>query len=245
MKLISFPGDAQFPTHSPFCLKAMCLLEMAKVDWQPEMVQDFEALPLGKVPVARVGDALIPDSHNIQAYLESNGADFMPGLSRVKKAASHALIRTVEESLRLGLVHDRWLNDECWAVMKEIFFAAVPEPMREQAAEEARGHVRTGLMSEGIARFSPEDRQARFDNDLEVIDATLNGQQFLFGDTPTAADAAVAPVLDMILTLPVATDLRKATEARTALAPYVARVREAIYPDASKVMQDFMSVAAE
>lgn len=244
MHLIVFPGDAQFPTHSPFCLKAMCLLEMAKVDWQPELIQDFESLPLGKVPVARVGDALIPDSHKIQAYLESDGADFMPGLSRIEKAATHALIRTVEESLRLGLVHDRWLNDECWAVMKEIFFAAVPAPMRDQAAEEARDHVRAGLMSEGIARFSPEDRQARFDKDLEVIDAKLDGLSFLFGDTPTAADAAVAPVLDMILTLPVATDLRKAVEARPALAAYVARVREAIYPDPARVMAAF-SAAAE
>lgn len=244
MKLITFPGDARFASNSPFCLKAMCLLEMAKVDWQPEMVQDFGALPLGKVPVARVGDTMIPDSHNIQAYLESKGADFMPGLSRIEKAATHALTRTVEESLRLGLVHDRWLNEDCWVVMKEAFFGAVPEPMRAQAADEARGHVRAGLMSEGIARFSPNDRQARFDNDLEVIDAKLDGKQFLFGDTPTAADAAVAPVLDMILNLPVATDLRKAVEARPAFAPYVARVREAIYPDAGKVMQGF-SVAAE
>ncbi len=244
MKLITFPGDARIASNSPFCLKAMCLLEMAKVDWQPEMVQDFASLPLGKVPVAQVGDTVIPDSHNIQAYLESNGADFMPGLSRSEKAATHALIRTVEESLRLGLVHDRWLNDECWAVMKDAFFGAVPEPMRDQAADEARGHVRAGLMSEGIARFSPADRLARFDKDLEVVDATLDGKQFLFGDAPTAADAAVAPVLDMILMLPIATDLRKATEARPALAPYVARVREAIYPDAGKVMQGF-SVAAE
>ncbi len=53
--------------------------------------------------------------------------------------------------------------------------------MRDQAADEARGHVRAGLMSEGIARFSPADRQARFDKDLEVVDATLDGKQFLFG----------------------------------------------------------------
>ena len=66
MHLIVFPGDAQFPTHSPFCLKAMCLLAMAKVDWQQELIQAFEAPPLGKVPVARVGAPLIQERHHNQ-----------------------------------------------------------------------------------------------------------------------------------------------------------------------------------
>ena len=75
-------------------------------------------------------------------------------------------------------------------------------------------------------------------------DVKLDGLSMLFVDTPTAADADVAPVLDMIVTLPVATDLRKAAEARAALAAYVAGVREAIYPDPARVMSAF-SAAAE
>jgi hypothetical protein len=57
MKLIVFHGDAQFPTFSPFCLKAMCLLEMAGQAWEPEYALDLSTMPLGKVPVFRLSRA--------------------------------------------------------------------------------------------------------------------------------------------------------------------------------------------
>ncbi len=43
MKLITFPGDARIASNSPFCLKAMCLLEMAKVDWLDDDSKDQSA----------------------------------------------------------------------------------------------------------------------------------------------------------------------------------------------------------
>lgn len=231
MKLIVFHGDAQFPTYSPFCLKAMCLLEMAGQAWEPEYALDLSTMPLGKVPVLRVGERLIPDSHFIQAYLEEEaGANFHSGLSEAQKAESHALIRMVEESLRLGLVHDRWLDPAVWPVMRDGFFAGVPVEAREAVAAEVQAQVKAGLMSEGMARFTPQDRLRRMVQDLDAVQVTLGDKAFLFGDRPTAADAAIAPVLDMILALPAPTDLRKAAEGRAVFAPYAARVRASIYP---------------
>ena len=230
LTLLIFPGDARNPTHSPFCLKAMCLLEMAGQDWQPEFVQDFSTLPLGRVPVLRVGDRLIPDSAHIQEYLESRGATFNAGLTKDQLAQSHALIRMTEESLRLGLVHDRWLDPEAWPIMRANFFATVPEVAREQVAGEVQAQVRAGLESNGIARFDPADRVRRLTRDIDALARALGQGPFLFGDAPTAADAAIAPVVDMILQLPVETGLRAAMQAHRGFAPYIARVREAIYP---------------
>lgn len=244
MKLIIFHGDAVLPTHSPFCLKAICLLEMAGQAWEPEYIQDLSTMPMGRVPVLRIGDRLIPDSHHIQEFLEEQGADFNPGLSADELAMSHALIRMVEESLRLGLVHDRWLDEAAWPIMRESFFAAVPAPARAEVAAEVQEMVRSGLMSHGIAQFEPQDRLRRLTKDLDVLERQLAGKQFLFGDAPTLADAAIAPVLDMILRLPAPTGLRQAAEARHLFAPYAARVRAAIYPS----MQRFstgVSAAAE
>lgn len=244
MKLIVFPGDARLPSHSPFCLKAMCLLEMAGQEWAPEYIQDLSTMPLGKVPVLRVGDRLIPDSHHIQAYLEGLGADFYPGLSEQDRHATHALVRMTEETLRLGLVHDRWLNVDVWPVMRESFFAAVPAAARDQVAREVQEHVRTGLVGHGIARFDEADRVRSFQKDLDVLRFKLADKPFLFGDHPSAADAAIAPVLDMILQLPAPTGLRKAAESHASFAGYVKRVGAAIYPPQSR-FETQATVAAE
>ncbi len=234
MKLIVFPGDGRLPTFSPFCLKTMCLLEMAGQDWAPEYIQDLSTMPLGKVPVLRVGERLIPDSHHIQAYLESLGADFHPGLSEQDRHATHALVRMVEENLRLGLVHDRWLNEDVWPVMRESFFAAVPAPAREQVAADVQAQVRAGLMGQGIARFDEADRLRSFHKDMDVLQFKLGDKPYLFGDQPSAADAAIAPVLDMILHLPAPTGLRQSAEAHERFAGYVHRVGAAIYPPQSR-----------
>ncbi|PSL16560.1 glutathione S-transferase family protein [Shimia abyssi] len=234
LTLLTFPGDATSPTHSPFCLKAMCLLEMAGQDWQPELVQDLAILPLGRAPVLRAGDRLIPDSHHIQGYLEALGADFYPGVSDQDRAIAHALIRMTEENLRTGLVYSRWLDPQIWPIMREAFFADVPAPARADVANGVQEHVRAGLMAHGIAQFDPADRLHRLVKDVDAIELTLGRGPFLFGDLPTAADAAIAPVLDMLMTLPVETDIKRAVASRHTLTAYVSRVRAAIYPSMQK-----------
>ena len=89
-----------------------------------------------------------------------------------------------------------------------------------------------------------ENELKRMERDLAAIETKLGDKAFLFGGVATAADATVAPVLDMILQLPAPTGLRQAAEARHVFAPYAARVRAAIYPP----MQRFstgVSAAAE
>ncbi|MEP1884930.1 MAG: glutathione S-transferase family protein [Marinomonas sp.] len=230
MKLITFHGDDKLPSFSPFCLKAMCLLEMAGQEWEPEYIQDLSTMPLGRVPVLRLQDELIPDSHHIQEHLERNGFDFNPGLTASDKATSHALVRMTEESLRLGLVHDRWLDEKVWPEMRGSFFAAVPDQMRNEVAAQVQDQVRAGLTSHGIAQFQPDDRVRRLNKDMIALEHQLSGKAFLFGDEPSAADATIAPVLDMILGLPAPTALRAAAESFHVFAPYVSRTREAIYP---------------
>lgn len=230
MQLIMFPGNDALPSHSPFCMKAICLLEMAGIAWEPEISVDVSVQPLGKLPVLRAGAQVIPDSSNIEDYLSAQGYDFDIGLSAAQKAVSHALKSMVEHNLTLGMVHDRWLDERVWPVMREEFFAAVPDEAREMVAEQGRAPVRAGLTSQGIARFSAQDRKTRLGRDLAVLETVLGDQAFLFGDGPSSADAAIAPVLDMILRLPAKTDLWAAVEAVPTFAPYVARVRAAIYP---------------
>lgn len=235
MYLVVFPGDAALPSHSPFCLKAMCLLTMAGETWQPIYTTDVSVGPLGKLPFLQLGGEKIPDSSNIEDVLTARGAQFYPGLTAAEISEAHALKSMVEHSLVLGMVHNRWLDPAVWPIMRDVFFAEVPATLRADMAAGAQDSVRAGLMGQGIARFSAKDRQARLDRDLAAIESKLGDKPFLMGSQPSAADATIAPVLDMILRLPAATQLREATESKAQFRDYVARVRAAIYPDMSQI----------
>lgn len=97
------------------------------------------------------------------------------------------------------------------------------------------------MMAQGTAQFSESERVEHMKRDLVALSAQLGESAFLFGDAPTAADAAIAPVLDMILNLPVETAARCLLRSWDGLPAYVVRVSDAIYPGAQPVK---LSVAA-
>lgn len=228
--LLTFAGDDTMPSFSPFCVKAMGLLRMSGQAWQPKYVGNPSKMPYGKMPVLKTDDGLVPDSGNIRAWLEAQGADFDAGLSTGQKAWSHAMIRMAEQSLYYGLVHDRWLRDDCWAVVRERFFGAVPGLMRPVVSGLVRRKVRRTLTSQGMAQLSEEDRLAWLGRDLGAIEETLGDQAYLFGGAPTAADASVTPMLDMIRNLPCDTGLRRLVRDNAMLGAYVDHARMALYP---------------
>lgn len=231
LTLLTFPGDEDHPSFSPFCVKAMCLLRMSGRGWMPKYVSNPSSMPYGRLPVLKTSDRLVPDSDGIRAFLESEGAEFDAVLDPAQRAASHALIRMTEENLRCGLVHDRWLRDDCWAVIRASFFSEVPAPLRGIVAGMVRRRIRRAMTAQGMAQFSEEERLDRLGRDLTAIAGTLAGKPFLFGETPTAADAAVVPVIDMIRTLPCDSGLRRLVRENALLMAYIERGRAALYPE--------------
>ena len=230
LTLITFPASFGAPSHSPYCVKAMCLLQLAGVDWQPEYLHDPRPMPLGRLPVLRDGETLIPDSAQIQAYLESKGADFNKGLSDQDKARSHALIQMSEAGIYNILVHDRWLVDACWEHTRKAFFHVIPFLVRGPLTRKLRKNIRNKMTMQGTAQFTEAERLEQMKRDLNALSMQLGDQQFLFGDTPTAADAAIAPVLDMILNLPAKTGARELLKGWGELPAYVQRMRQQVYP---------------
>lgn len=231
LTLLTFGPSFEMPSHSPFCVKAMALLHLSGRDWQPKYLSDPRKMPLGRLPVLRTAQGrLIADSARIEAYLEAEGASFSAGLNAQDKACSHALIRMVEGHLVAGMAHDRWLRDDCWPIVRAAFFDRVPGPMRGVVAGMIRRKLRAAMTSHGIAQFSEAERLDRLGRDLDAITTTLGDKTFLFADHPTAADAATAPVLDMIRTLPCDTGLRRLVRENAALMGYLERARPALYP---------------
>ena len=241
LTLLTFPGSFGAPSHSPYCVKAMCLLQMLGLNWQPEYMHDPRKMPLSRLPVLKDGDQLIPDSAYIQMHLEAKGVDFNAGLSELEKAQAHALVQMTEAGLYNILVHDRWLVDASWEHTRAEFFKAIPWLIRGPLTRNLRKGIRSKMMAQGTAQFSESERVEHMKRDLVALSAQLGEFAFLFGDAPTAADAAIAPVLDMILNLPVETAARSLLRSWDGLPAYVVRVSAAIYPSAQPVK---LSVAA-
>ena len=230
LALLTFPGSFGAPSHSPYCVKAMCLLRMSGLDWRPEYLHDPRKMPLGRLPVLRDGERLVPDSAQIQTHLESKGIDFYKGLSEQDKARAHTLIQMSEAGLYNILVHDRWLVDECWEHTRAAFFHVIPFLVRGPLTRKLRKNIRNKMIAQGTAQFSEAERLEQMKRDLNALSMQLGNQAFLFGDAPTAADAAIAPVLDMILNLPAKTGARELLKGWDGLPAYVDRVRAEIYP---------------
>lgn len=228
--LLTFAGDATHPSHSPFCVKVMCLLTLAGVEWTRQDIANPSKMPNSRLPVINTGTEMIADSHFIQAWLEAKGTDFNAGLSPLERAQSHAVVQMVEENLRQYLVYDRWLRDDCWGIIRDVFFGVIPRIIRGPITKKIRAQKRRDLIAHGVAQFSETERQARAAKDIGAITAILGAKPFLFGDKPTAADAATVPVLDMISTLVCDTPLRRLVQNEPTLMSYIARGRAAMYP---------------
>jgi len=231
LKLVTYVAAFGAPSASPFGVKAMCFLKMAGAEWEAGGSADPRKAPKGKLPMLIDGDTKIPDSEDIRAFLERKyDVDFDEGLSAEQRAISRAVIRMCDEHLYFALVCDRWLNDANWEVVREEFFGMIPKLMRGFITKKIRQQVRASMHAQGIGRHSVEERLVRADMDIKAIMALVGDKPFLFGDTPTAADASAAPVLAAMAGSPTETPLRNRVRRDAPLMAYLDRVAEALYP---------------
>ncbi|MBM1555240.1 glutathione S-transferase family protein [Sulfitobacter mediterraneus] len=216
------------PAASPFCTKAIWLLNMSGQDWQREDLADPRKMPNQKLPAIQTDGQLIHDSDNIRSHLEGLGAEFDPGLSDMEKATSRAFIRMAEEHMYFHIVADRWCNDAVWPVIRETYFDSIPKLLRKLITNKLRKSVIQGTQFQGLGRWSDEERLARLEPDLQAILTRLWLGAYLFGDRPTAADASVAAMLTNMRATPGKTLLKTRVAEDEVLCRYIDRVSDAL-----------------
>jgi glutathione S-transferase len=226
--LITFPPAFGQPASSPFCVKAMCLLELSGADWQAEEIATPADMPMQKLPVIRHDGRLIADSNAIRHYLEARGHDFDAGLSPAERAQSLTLIRMIEEHFYVVL--DRWENETVWPKIRDTYFGGIPEAVRDQVTTDIRDTLLAGLRTQGEIRFSLEERLIRAKADLDAVRALLGDKPYLFGDTPSAADCTVAPMIAGAAATPADTPLATLVRDNKVLMAYCARFAAKAYP---------------
>lgn len=219
------------PSGSPFCTKALCLLQMSGVKWKPEYSNDPRSAPMAKFPVLRDGETLIADSGIIQKYLEENhDADFGSWLSKEQHATGHALVRMAEEHLYFHIVNDRWGRDKVWKRTMPVYFAQMPAFLRLFVPASLRKQAKAGLNFLGIGRLSEKMLEDRVNDDLKAISTTLADKEFLFGDKACFADAAIVAQLAAMAATPGDTQAAKAVKSNKNLYEYIGRFQAKHYP---------------
>ena len=228
LTLITYPAAFGTVSLSPFCVKAMYLLNAAKLDWQREDSSDPRRMPRAKLPVLRTPEELVHDSDGIRRYLEDHGADFLGGLSDRDRARSHAMIRMAEEHLYFLLLLDRWERPEVWPSIRDTYFAEIPGLVRSWIGGGIRRRVLGGLKVQGIGRMTWDERMDRLDQDLAAISGQLRNHGFLFREDPTLADCSVVAMLDAMRATPAETPITRRIREDHRLNAYVDRGHAAL-----------------
>jgi glutathione S-transferase len=169
MKLYGHPG-------SPFVRKALVLLEEKGIPYENEILvsipgrksPELLALhPLGKIPVLRDGDVVVPDSSVIGAYLE-------------KKHPSPALYPADPAELARALFLEEYADTRMFEVLNPILFERVVKRFAmQQEPDEAR--VRSFFEGELPPVLDYLETQAPATGDsvlprFGIADAAIGGQ---------------------------------------------------------------------
>lgn len=128
------------------------------------------------------------------------------------------------------IVLDRWGNEELWPIIRENYFAAIPKLLRKPITGAIRKGTLKGLETQGLGRFTPEERLERIEQDFVAIASRLNGQAYLMGDQISLPDYSVAAMLGAALASPLPTPLSERVANDPILSDYANRVAERMAP---------------
>lgn len=218
------------PDPSPFCIKADILLKMSGLPYQ-RATGNLQRAPKRKLPVIVDDGVTIADSSFIRFHLESrHGIDFDAGLSAERRGTLWALEKMLEEQVYWIVVEERWLDDGNFARGPAQFFKAVPAPLRPLICAMIRRKVRRNLDGHGIGRHSQAEKMVLAGRALDAIVGILGERDYLGGETPAGADAALGAFLIAGLCPLFDSRFRELVEARPSLTAYAARIGERFFP---------------
>jgi len=229
--LYGFGPLFDLPSPSPYVMKTEIHLQMLGVEYDCAMA-DLDSVSKHKAPYVDDDGEVIQDSTFIRLHFENKlGKKLDQGLSASDKATGHAFERMAEDHLTKALVTARWLDDDNFNKGPAIFFMGVPEEARQKVIDETRGGIKTGLYSGGFGRHSEEEQMQLAGRDMDAVAAQLGDKPYLFGDQPSAADAAVSGVLASCATPFFNTPLVAMVNSYDNLPAYIDRIDKRFFAD--------------
>jgi glutathione S-transferase len=228
-----FPGGWSTSSASPFCVKLETWLRMAGIPYEAvSKLPPPERPPRGKFPFVRIGGRLISDSRMIVEHLAAqHGVDLDAGLSARERAVGHAVCRMLEESTYFVVLHDRWVDEDGWAVVREAYFGFLPPVVKQLLPWWLRHKVVQQLWGQGTGRLTPDEIASVGLRDVEAVIDVLGDRPFLLGDQPHTADATAYAFIASVLWAPVPSAVRDRVLEAPTLVAYCERMRDRYWPE--------------
>lgn len=232
VKLFQFPPAWGLPNPSPFCMKVETFLRMAGIAYEIESWADPRKAPKGKLPLIEHKGKIIADSHFILAYLTKTfSLPLDEHLSLEQKAQGFFMGKMLDEYFYWFGVHNRWIDESVWPVVRETFFRSLKQPLRTIVAEVMRRKVRRNLQGQGIGHHEPEEIVRLVDETLSALSDYLGDKPYLMGDRPTSYDAILFSQFVNMAFVPFTSQLQEQVRARANLCAHAERMRETCFPE--------------
>lgn len=222
--LTQFKSGFGVPNPSPFCMKTEILLKISGIDYTLNIIDDPRKSPKGKLPFITDNGHDVADSEVIRMYIETQyGFDFDVALSPEQKAASHAFARMAEERLYWVLVYSRWIDENNWPIINDFWFGGLPPILRNIIPIIAKKGVKSSLKGHGLGRHSKSEIYAFGAKDIASIAGLLGDHDYMFGDSPSALDATLYPMLANAALEDLPSPLIDNIKSHSNLMPYIER----------------------
>lgn len=229
--LYCFQPVPGLPDASPFVTKAMTLLKLAGLDYVEDRT-GFSRAPKGKQPYISDDGEIIADSTFIRFHIEkAHSFDFDAHLTAEQRAIGWCVEKMCEEHLYWIIARMRWMDDANFERGPARFFDHAPAFARPFAKWYVRRRVAASLRAQGMGRHSAPEVDALGLRDVEALATLIGDKPYLFGDTPSGADATVFAFVASVLAPIAESAVRDAALAKPNLVDYRNRMLKAYFPN--------------
>lgn len=221
---------------SPFCLKLESFLREANIAYEIvpfEGRRSFAKAPKGKLPFIEDEDGtIVGDSTLIIARLSRRlGIDLDAVLDDRQRSASLAFRRMLDEHFYWVGVYSRWIDEPGWSVVRHLFVARMPGPVRGLVAAWLRRGVGAALRAQGIGRHSRDEIYTFGEEDVRALSLLLGDDTYFFGaDRPTLLDLWAHAFVAETVAPPIDSPLKRATQSMINLTGHFQRLQARLYP---------------
>jgi len=207
-------------------MKVETYLRMAGLPYECPRGADLRKAPKGKLPYIEDGGKRIADSAFIIEYLKQTYGDTLDAhLSERERAQALALRRLMEENLYWAVIYTRWIEDDGFALTRQVFFEGLPPLLKQLVPHLARRTIRQELRGHGMGRHSREEIYAIGCADIAALARLLGDQPYFMGAQPSSLDATAYAFIANLLWVPLASPLLDAARARANLKAYCQRMK--------------------
>ena len=202
IKFYQYQPAFGIPNPSPFCMKLEAYLNLCELEYETVWMTDPRKAPKGKGPYIEIdGQAIGDTALIIDALKTKTGVDPDAQLSSEQRASAHALGVMLEEHLYFAVLRDRWMVDESWAKVKDVFFSSMPFLVRDVLPAMVRRQVRKALHGQGMGRHSEAELVKLGTADIDALSTHLGDKPFMMGANATTVDCiAIGFVANLIKT---------------------------------------------